>query len=261
MELGAFPDTAKKVPEIEARQVCKSFGGGHEVLKDISFDVAEGEFVCLLGPSGCGKTTLIQCIAGIEKPSSGEIMVAGKKVEGPGTERSVVFQNFALFPWLSVRKNVSFGLEIAGKGKREIEETVRSVLKLVGLLGFENSYPNELSGGMRQRVGIARALAVDPKTLLMDEPFGALDALTRSVMERETARIWKETSKTILFVTQNIDEAIMLADRIYLFTSCPARVKKVFQPEHEQPRMYNKYPDLISLRDTIIALFKEELRD
>ncbi len=261
MKHSAFPHATTKPPEIEAKGVYKSFGSGHEVLRDINFEVAEGEFVCLLGPSGCGKTTLIQCIAGIEKPSSGEIMVAGKKVEGPGIERSVVFQNFALFPWLNVRKNVSFGLEIARKDKQTIDETVRNVLKLVGLQGFENSYPNELSGGMRQRVGIARALAVDPKTLLMDEPFGALDALTRSVMERETARIWRETSKTILFVTQNIDEAIMLADRIYLFTARPARVKKVFKPEHEQPRMYNKYPDLIRLRDTIISLFKEELRD
>ncbi len=247
--------------EIEVKNVSKCFLGGTEVLRRIDFDVEEGEFVCLLGPSGCGKTTLLTCIAGIETVSSGEIIVAGKKVDGPGPERSVVFQNFALFPWLSVRKNVSFGLELAGKEKEQIGEIVQSVLRLVGLVGFEDSYPNELSGGMRQRLGIARALAVNPKILLMDEPFGALDALTRNVLERETIRIWKETRKTILFVTQNIDEAIMLADRIYLFTARPGTIKKVFEPEYEQPRSYGKHVDLLDLRNNIISLFKEELRD
>lgn len=242
--------------EIEVKNVSKSFAGGVEVLRGISFDIEEGEFVCLLGPSGCGKTTLMMCIAGIEPTTSGEVIVAGKKVDGPGTDRSVVFQNFALFPWLNVRKNVSFGLELAGKNKAEIDEIVQRVLALVGLLGFEGSHPNELSGGMKQRLGIARALAVDPKTMLMDEPFGALDALTRTVLERETIRIWKETRKTILFVTQNIDEAIMLADRIYLFTVRPATIKKVFRPEYEQPRSYSKHPDLLDLRKEIISLFE-----
>ncbi len=247
--------------KIAIRNLCKSFAGGIEVLRDINFDVDEGGFVCLLGPSGCGKTTLMMCIAGIESPSSGKIVVDAKEVKGPGPERSVVFQNFALFPWLSVRKNISFGLELARKEKQEIDKIVQNVLRLVGLVGFEDSYPNELSGGMRQRLGIARALAVDPKIMLMDEPFGALDALTRSVLERETVRIWKETRKTILFVTQNIDEAIMLADRIYLFTAVPASIKQVFAPEYEQPRSYSEHPDLLDLRENIISLFKKEMRD
>lgn len=261
MSANNLSNSGKKMLEIEVKNVSKSFTDGTDVLRNLSFEVKEGEFVCLLGPSGCGKTTLIMCIAGIEPTSSGEILLTGKKVKGPGPERSVVFQNFALFPWLSVSKNVSFGLEIARKERQEIDEIVQKVLRLVGLSGFENSYPNELSGGMRQRVGIARALAVDPKIMLMDEPFGALDALTRNVLERETIRIWKETGKTILFVTQNIDEAIMLADRIYLFSARPATIKKAFEPEYEQPRVYSRHPDLLDLRNNIILLFKEELRD
>ncbi len=247
--------------DIALRNVRKTFDiGGTGVLSDITLEVDEGEFACVLGPSGCGKTTLIKCIAGIDSPSSGEITAAGKRVQGPSPERSVVFQNFALFPWLSAYKNVSFGLEIARKKKSDIEAIVQNVLKLVGLSGFEDHYPTQLSGGMRQRLGIARALAVDPKILLMDEPFGALDALTRSVLEREMVRIWKETGKTILFVTQNIDEAIMLADKIYLFTALPARLKKVFEPPHNQPRIYSEHPDLLELRDNIISLFKQEMR-
>jgi NitT/TauT family transport system ATP-binding protein len=247
--------------KIAVRNVSKSFMAGKEVLRSINFDVEEGEFVCLLGPSGCGKTTLIMCIAGIEPTSSGEIVVAGKKVDGPGPGRSVVFQNFALFPWLSVRKNVSFGLELAGKPQPEIGEIVQRVLKLVGLVDFVDSYPNELSGGMKQRLGIARALAVDPEIMLMDEPFGALDALTRGVLERQIISIWRETQKTILFVTQNIDEAIMLGDRIYLFTAAPASIKEIFEPEYEQPRLYSKHPDLLDLRENIVSLFKKEMRD
>ena len=247
--------------DIVLSNLRKTFNNGRtEVLSDISFEVKAGEFACILGPSGCGKTTLINCIAGIDNPSSGKIVAAGKEVRGPSPERSVVFQSFALFPWLSAYRNVSFGLELAGKKRPEIARTVNGVLKLVGLSGFENHYPGQLSGGMRQRLGIARALAVNPKILLMDEPFGALDALTRSVLERETARIWKETGTTILFVTQNIDEAIMLGDKIYLFTALPGRLKKVFEPPHEQPRLYSKHPDLLELRDTVISLFKEELR-
>lgn len=247
--------------DIVVRNLRKAFNqGATEVLSDISFEVTTGEFACILGPSGCGKTTLIKCIAGVDPPSSGEIIAAGKRVRGPSPERSVVFQNFALFPWLRVYKNVSFGLELAGKKKPEIGAIVRDMLKLVGLSGFENHYPVQLSGGMRQRLGIARALAVDPRILLMDEPFGALDALTRSVLERETVRIWRETGKTILFVTQNIDEAIMLADKIYLLTALPANLKKVFEPPYEQPRLYSEHPDLLKLRDTIIELFKEEMR-
>jgi NitT/TauT family transport system ATP-binding protein len=251
----------KKMAGISVRNVSKSFPGGVEVLKNVSFDVEDSEFACLLGPSACGKTVLINCIAAIETPSSGEIIVAGKKVTGPGPDRSVVFQNFALFPWLSASKNVSFGLELAHKSKTEIDQTVRSVLKLVGLSGFEDSYPNELSGGMRQRLGIARALAVEPRILLMDEPFGALDALTRGVLQREIARIWEETRKTIIFVTQNIDEAITLGDKIYLFSAAPSTIKQVFTPDYKQPRLYAKHPDLLDLRENIISLFKEEMSD
>ena len=205
-------------------------------LQDIDLDVIDGEFVCVLGPSGCGKTTLLRIIAGLEPKSSGSMVLKGKEIEGPGPDRGMVFQEFALFPWRSVRRNVEFGLEIKKMPPEMRKETSQKYIDLVGLKGFEDSHPNQLSGGMKQRVGIARALANEPSILLMDEPFGALDAQTRNQMQKELLRIWSETRKTIVFITHSVDEAVFLADRVVVLTSRPGRIKTVHKIDLPRPR-------------------------
>ncbi|MES2261517.1 MAG: ABC transporter ATP-binding protein [Pseudomonadota bacterium] len=195
-------------------------------LKDIHLEIPQGQFVCLLGPSGCGKSTLLNAIAGFSLPSSGEITADGKLVTGPGPERGMVFQEYALFPWMTVEKNIAFGLEIKGTPQAEIERTVSQLLAMLSLSDFKNRYPKDLSGGMRQRVAIARVLALDSPIMLMDEPFGALDALTRRNLQDELLRIWAELKKTIIFVTHSIEEAIYLADRIVVMTYRPGTVKR-----------------------------------
>ncbi|MFZ6750455.1 ABC transporter ATP-binding protein [Undibacterium sp. Ren11W] len=195
-------------------------------LKDINLEIAQGQFVCLLGPSGCGKSTLLNAIAGFALPSSGSIIADGKLVNAPGPERGMVFQEYALFPWMTVEKNIAFGLEIKGMGKAEIAQRVASLLGMLGLADFKNRFPKDLSGGMRQRVAIARVLALDSPIMLMDEPFGALDALTRRNLQDELLRIWAELKKTIIFVTHSIEEAIYLADRIVVMTYRPGTVKR-----------------------------------
>lgn len=205
-------------------------------LQDIDLDVIDGEFVCVLGPSGCGKTTLLRIIAGLEPKSSGSMVLKGKEIEGPGPDRGMVFQEFALFPWRSVRRNVEFGLEIKKMPPEMRKETSQKYIDLVGLKGFEDSHPNHLSGGMKQRVGIARALANEPSILLMDEPFGALDAQTRNQMQKELLRIWSETRKTIVFITHSVDEAVFLADRVVVLTSRPGRIKTVHKIDLPRPR-------------------------
>lgn len=209
-----------------------------EVLNDISLEIRDGEFVCLIGPSGCGKGTLISLIAGYLEPTSGSIRVDGSTVSGPGPERVMVFQTPSLFPWCSVTENIAFGMKLGTNQARypDVTGKVKELTKLVGLEGFEKHYPYELSGGMRQRVEIARALAVDPAILLMDEPFGALDALTRLTLQRETLRIWESTRKTIMFVTHDILEAVILADKIIVFSERPARIKEIFQITLGRPR-------------------------
>ncbi|MYN28106.1 ATP-binding cassette domain-containing protein [Duganella sp. CY42W] len=195
-------------------------------LKDINLEIPQGQFVCLLGPSGCGKSTLLNAVAGFAPPSSGTITADGKLVTAPGPERGMVFQEYALFPWMTVADNVAFGLQIKGQPKEQINATVDKLLTMLSLQDFRNRYPKDLSGGMRQRVAIARVLALDSPIMLMDEPFGALDALTRRNLQDELLRIWAELKKTIIFVTHSIEEAIYLADRIVVMTYRPGTVKR-----------------------------------
>jgi len=195
-------------------------------LQDINLDIRQGQFVCLLGPSGCGKSTLLNAIAGFALPSSGSITADGKLVTGPGPERGMVFQEYALFPWMTVEKNIAFGLEIKGMAQAQIDSKVDQLLKMLSLSDFKNRFPKDLSGGMRQRVAIARVLALDSPIMLMDEPFGALDALTRRNLQDELLRLWAELKKTIIFVTHSIEEAIYLADRIVVMTYRPGTVKR-----------------------------------
>ncbi|MFZ6766447.1 ABC transporter ATP-binding protein [Undibacterium sp. Di26W] len=195
-------------------------------LRDINLEIPEGQFVCLLGPSGCGKSTLLNAIAGFSLPTSGSITANEMIVKAPGPDRGMVFQEYALFPWMTVEQNIAFGLEIKGMGKAEIQQRVASLLGMLGLSDFRARFPKDLSGGMRQRVAIARVLALDSPIMLMDEPFGALDALTRRNLQDELLRIWSELKKTIIFVTHSIEEAIYLADRIVVMTYRPGTVKK-----------------------------------
>ncbi|MDB4964766.1 MAG: ABC-type nitrate/sulfonate/bicarbonate transport system, ATPase component [Myxococcales bacterium] len=200
--------------------------GTHHVLSDVSLTIDEGQFVCLLGPSGCGKSTLLNLIAGLDTPDQGTLAIDGKPIAGPGPDRSVMFQDSALFPWLSVRRNVDFGLELAGfRDKDERASRVETFLKKVQLWRFRDAYVHELSGGMKQRVALARALAPDPRVLLMDEPFAALDAQTRDVLHVELTEIWRATRKTVVFVTHNVREAVRLGDRVVLMATRPGRVK------------------------------------
>ncbi|MGE0216932.1 ABC transporter ATP-binding protein [Mycolicibacterium sp.] len=207
-------------------------------LQDVTFDIPDGEFVALIGPSGCGKTTLLKIIAGLQNSTSGQVAVNGHRIDGPGPDRALVFQNFVLLPWYDIITNVAFGLEARGVGKAERLARAQKELERVGLRGFEHHLPHELSGGMQQRVGIARALAVDPQTILMDEPFGALDALTRRVMQRDLAAIWSEegNERTAVFVTHSMAEAVFLADRIVLMNTRPGRVEEVITVPFARPR-------------------------
>ena len=219
--------------------VNKVFGAeDHEVvaLQGIDLEIPRGQFTCLLGPSGCGKSTLLNAVAGFAPPSSGTILVDGRPVTGPGPQRGMVFQEYALFPWMTVEQNIRFGLEIKRMRGPEIERRVSDLLGLLSLADFRTRYPKDLSGGMRQRVAIARVLALDSPILLMDEPFGALDALTRRNLQDELLRLWAELKKTILFVTHSIEEAIYLADRIVVMTYRPGTIKRDLLVEIARPR-------------------------
>ena len=218
------------------QKVFKTPGKDVVALKDIQLEIQAGEFVCLLGPSGCGKSTLLNAVAGFALPSSGEISVEGKKITGPGPDRGMVFQEYALFPWMTIAQNIAFGLEVQKKSRGEIEQTVNQLLDLLHLKDFRDRFPKDLSGGMRQRVAIARVLALDSPIMLMDEPFGALDALTRRNLQDELLRIWEELGKTILFVTHSIEESIYLADRIVVMTYRPGTVKRDQYVDMPRPR-------------------------
>ncbi|MCB0045431.1 MAG: ABC transporter ATP-binding protein [Caldilineaceae bacterium] len=225
--------------KITARQVYKRYpsvdGGEITALEDFSLDVADGEFVCIVGPSGCGKSTFLRILAGLDTASAGSVTIT------PGADprkplNNVVFQEYAIFPWKTVLDNVAFGLEMRGVGKAEREATAREWIERVGLTKFAGYYPHQISGGMKQRVSIARALANDPEVLLMDEPLGALDAQTRKVLQQEFMRIWEETRKTVVYITHSIDEAVLLGDRVILMTAHPGRTKAVFAVDIPRPR-------------------------
>jgi NitT/TauT family transport system ATP-binding protein len=225
---------------IAIERLSKTFdtarGTSHLALRDIALDVARGEFVSVLGPSGCGKSTLLYIVGGFVPPSEGAVRVGGKPVTGPGPDRGPVFQEFALFPWKTVLGNVMYGLIEQGRPKREAEQRARALIDLVHLSGYENFYPKELSGGMKQRVAIARTLAYGPGILLMDEPFGALDAHTRTGMQRELLEIWERDRKTVLFVTHSVEEAVFLSDRVVVLTRAPGRVKQIVRIDLARPR-------------------------
>ena len=205
-------------------------------LNGVSLDIKENEFICVVGPSGCGKSTLLNIIAGLLEPTSGAVYLDGKKIEGTGVERGVVFQGYALFPWRTVLKNVMFGLEMKRMPKAQAEEIAKKYIKAVGLEGFEHAYPKELSGGMRQRVAIARAYAADPEVLLLDEPFGALDAQTRVQLQSELLNTWEHEKKTCFFITHDVDEAIILAQRVIIMSARPGRIKKIVDIDIPYPR-------------------------
>lgn len=207
-----------------------------EAIKQLDLTVKQGEFLAIVGPSGCGKSTFLDMIAGLAKPSSGEIFIDGKLIKGPALDRGIVMQGYALFPWRTVRKNVEFGLEIKNVPKQDRGKISQKYIEMVGLKNFADRYPHELSGGMKQRVAIARALAYDPEVLLMDEPFAAVDAQTRETLQEELLRIWEQTKKTIVFVTHGIDEAVFLADRVAVMSSHPGTIKDIVTINLPRPR-------------------------
>jgi len=230
--------------------------GAIEALRPVDIDVATGEFVCLLGPSGCGKSTLLSIIAGLEPPSGGTVLADGRIVRGPGTDRVLLFQEAALFPWLDVQHNVEFGLRHAGMSAKERAVTAQRYIELVHLKGFERSFVHQLSGGMRQRVAIARALAIDPAILLMDEPFGALDALTRDRLHTELESIWASTRKTVLFVTHNVREAVALGERVLVFSPRPGRIVREFRIDLPRPRSLEDHA-LVDKAAEIMSVLRE----
>ena len=243
-------------PKLEIRDVGKIFrtkSGETTALEKTSFTINEGEFVTILGPSGCGKSTVLRIVAGLEESTSGHVLLDGQEINGPGQDRGMVFQSYTLYPWLTVKDNITFGLKLKGVSQKERDDMARHYLKLIGLEGFEKHYPIQLSGGMKQRVAIARALANDPKILLMDEPFGALDAQTRNIMQEVLLKAWDESKKTILFITHDVEESIFLADSVYVMTARPGRLKKKVPISLERPRDF-------SIKGTVeFAKYKEEL--
>jgi NitT/TauT family transport system ATP-binding protein len=238
-------------------------GGRFIAVKAFDLKVETGEFITIVGPSGCGKSTILSVVDGLIKPSAGSALIDGEPVTGPGSDRALVFQEFALLPWRTIESNIMLGLELQHKHSRtEIKDLTARYISMVGLQGFERHYPHQLSGGMRQRVGIARALAVNPKILLMDEPFAALDAQTREIMSSELLRIWEQEKKTVLFVTHSIDEAVYLADRIVVLTGCPGHVKEIIDVALTRPRglAIKDEPDFVRLRRHIWDLLEEEVQ-
>ncbi|SRR5579862_2617451 len=262
-----LPDYREQAPEVAARfrrikerpiilsvrRLQKTFGAddaGHVALSDVSIDVHRREFICVIGPSGCGKSTLIRIVAGLDEATGGEVLLDGHEVCGPGRDRGMVFQGYTLFPWLTVKRNVMFGLQMGGDSHSTAEAEARQWLDMVGLSKFEDSYPHELSGGMKQRVAIARALANNPRILIMDEPFGALDAQTRCQMQAYLLQIWKKVDVTILFITHDLDEAAYLADRILVLGTNPGRVVEFIENPVPRPRSAAQFisPEYLALK-------------
>jgi NitT/TauT family transport system ATP-binding protein len=278
-----LPDYQRQTPEVAARfsrllqrevalsvrNLTKSFEtprGVITALDNVSFDVHKREFLSVIGPSGCGKSTLVRILAGLETPTSGEIRVYDQSVSGAGPDRGMVFQGYTLFPWLTVKQNVMFGPKIAGASSFRAESEARQWIELVGLSRFENSYPHQLSGGMKQRVAIARALANQPRVLFMDEPFGALDAQTRCQMQTYLLEIWKNVDITIVFITHDLDESVFLSDRILVLDANPGRVREIVQVPVQRPRSSPQLfePDFIATRhhiDTLIHPAQSQARE
>ncbi|MBI5439985.1 MAG: ABC transporter ATP-binding protein [Deltaproteobacteria bacterium] len=251
-------------PLISARGLEKSFSrAGKEVvaMQGLDLTVDEGEFIAIVGPSGCGKTTLLHMLGGFEPVSKGDLLFDGAPVAGPGTDRGIVFQEFALYPWRTVEDNVTWALEIRGSSKADRRAVADRLLRKVGLTHFRDHYPAELSGGMKQRVAIARTLAFDPRILLMDEPFGALDAQNRELMQEELQALWNETRKTVVFVTHDIEEAVYLGDRVIVFTARPGRVKADVRIELPRPRAIEvkKTAGYLEYRNRVWDLLRDEV--
>ena len=247
---------------VKVRDVAMQYDNGTQALKDITLDVPRGELVTLLGPSGCGKTTLLKIIAGLITPTQGEIRVNNKTIYGPGPERAFVFQDFALLPWATVLRNVAFGLELANVPKQERETRAMHYIREVGLAGFEHSYPNELSGGMRQRAGLARALTVDADVLMMDEPFSAIDEQMRRKLQEDLLALLRVEKKTVIFVTHSIEEAVYLSDQIVLLTRHPGRVVSSVRPDLDRngdPEDIRRDPNYLDMVDRIWSQLKEYL--
>ena len=248
--------------KIEIRNVKKVFGNGTKsvtALNDVNFEIPENKFTTIVGPSGCGKSTLLYMLAGFEKPTSGEIILSGKAIDKPAPDRGFVFQDFALFPWRTVLGNITFGLTTNRRSKKEAKEIAMEYINMVNLNGFEHAYPHTLSGGMKQRVAIARAIAYNPEVLLMDEPFGALDAQTRKYMQEELIKIWEKLKKTVVFVTHSVIEAVYLSDYIIVMSARPGKVKGILKADIPRPRNYTG-DDYLALREQALDLLEEEVQ-
>ena len=251
-------------PKLRVANVSMTFRTrrGTEVVAvdNLSLEVGDREFISIVGPSGCGKSTLLRVIAGLVAPASGNVLLNGRHIAGPGADRGMVFQSYTLFPWLTVQGNVEFGPRLRGMPAAQRQQLAQEYLELVGLKGFEHHYPKELSGGMMQRVAIARALANDPDVLLMDEPFGALDAQTRIIMQELLIDLWQRTPKTILFVTHDIDEALFLSQRVYIMTARPGRIKQTLEVDLPHPRGLDLLtsPMFAEMKRAVLASIKEE---
>ena len=258
---------AQAAPRLQVDKVSlrykKPDGGTFTALEQVSFEVPDQQFAVLVGPSGCGKSSLLYLTAGLAEPTSGEIYVGGQQVQGPGADRGMVFQSYTLFPWLTVRQNVEFGLKRRGMPAARRKEIVDYYVNEVGLAGFADNYAKQLSGGMMQRVAIARALANDPQILLMDEPFGALDSQTRLQMQQLLLRVWGNSKKTVLFVTHDIDEAILLGDRVYVMGAKPGRIKQILDVPIERPRSLNMVMErsFIDMKRQIFGLLHDDLEE
>ena len=243
---------------VNLKKIFETSRGSVPVVNDVTLSVRENELLVLFGPGQCGKSTMINCMAGLESVTGGTVKVDGKLVTKPGPDRGVVYQRMTLFPWLTVMGNVEYGPKVRGIPKKERRELAQHYIDLVGLTGFEDRFPNQLSGGMQQRVGIARAYCNEPKVLFMDEPFGHLDAQTRYLMQEDLMKIWEKEKRTIVFVTNNIEEAIYLADRIVVMTNCPTNIKKEYPVNLARPRDYVD-PAFLSLREEISAIVDKSL--
>ncbi|MCL9803426.1 ABC transporter ATP-binding protein [Pseudomonas sp. rhizo66] len=258
---------AHAAPRLQVDKVSlrykKPDGGTFTALEEVSFEVPDQQFAVLVGPSGCGKSSLLYLTAGLAEPTSGEIYVGGQQVQGPGADRGMVFQSYTLFPWLTVRQNVEFGLKRRGMPAARRKEIVDYYVNEVGLAGFADNYAKQLSGGMMQRVAIARALANDPQILLMDEPFGALDSQTRLQMQQLLLRVWGNSKKTVLFVTHDIDEAILLGDRVYVMGAKPGRIKQILDVPIERPRSLDMVMErsFIDMKRQIFGLLHDDLEE